>query len=319
MPKGLCQPRSAVLMRLKDLCERAAKKRRPLGCWIPGRQQVSHRGDCARWRGRPPAVPLPDLLIDEYQARRARCALRSRQGIQRPPARVFPAAKAVPGAPFTRSESVSTPCDPSRSRQRSLAPGLGRPRSSVQTPQGAMVKFGEYLEKQAKEEWRPAYLDYKGLKDLIKESAQEADTAGPTTFSPRTTSLSIARAGRKADASEERFFQKLEAEVRRRRRRGGGGGRRARAGGAASSPQGPPPAAPFRISLTPHSRNPPSPLQKPSPPRLRRSASSPARWWTSCASAWPTSSQRRTARCRWRARRRRRCGGGFLERPRRGR
>lgn len=75
------------------------------------------------------------------------------------------------------------------------------------------MKFGKYLEKQAKEEWRAFYLDYKGLKDLIKESAKEAETSGPTAFSPRTTSLSIARAGRKADASEERFFQKLEAEV----------------------------------------------------------------------------------------------------------
>jgi SPX domain protein involved in polyphosphate accumulation len=76
------------------------------------------------------------------------------------------------------------------------------------------MKFGKYLEKQAKEEWRSFYLDYKGLKDLIKESAKEAETAGPTAFSPRTTSLSIVRAAKTADAAEERFFQKLEAEVR---------------------------------------------------------------------------------------------------------
>lgn len=76
------------------------------------------------------------------------------------------------------------------------------------------MKFGKYLEKQAKDEWRQFYLDYKGLKDLIKESAQEAATSGPAAFSPRTTSLSIARAAKKADASEERFFQKLEQEVR---------------------------------------------------------------------------------------------------------
>jgi len=76
------------------------------------------------------------------------------------------------------------------------------------------MKFGKYLEKQAKEEWQPFYLDYKGLKDLIKESAKEAETSGPTAFSPRTTSLSIVRAAKKADASEERFFQKLEVEVR---------------------------------------------------------------------------------------------------------
>lgn len=75
------------------------------------------------------------------------------------------------------------------------------------------MKFGKYLEKQANEDWRAFYLDYKGLKDLIKESAKEAETSGPAAFSPRTTSLSIARAAKKADASEERFFQQLEAEV----------------------------------------------------------------------------------------------------------
>ncbi|KAF6262836.1 VTC domain-containing protein [Scenedesmus sp. NREL 46B-D3] len=75
------------------------------------------------------------------------------------------------------------------------------------------MKFGKYLDKQAKEEWRSFYLDYKGLKDLIKESAREAETAGPAAFSPRTTSLSIVRAAKTADAAEERFFQKLEAEV----------------------------------------------------------------------------------------------------------
>uniref|UniRef100_A0A383VD06 SPX domain-containing protein n=1 Tax=Tetradesmus obliquus TaxID=3088 RepID=A0A383VD06_TETOB len=75
------------------------------------------------------------------------------------------------------------------------------------------MKFGKYLEKQAKEDWRSFYLDYKGLKDLIKESAKEAETQGPAAFSPRTTSLSIVRAAKTADAAEERFFQKLEAEV----------------------------------------------------------------------------------------------------------
>jgi SPX domain protein involved in polyphosphate accumulation len=75
------------------------------------------------------------------------------------------------------------------------------------------MKFGKYLEKQAKEEWRAFYLDYKGLKDLIKDSAKQAEASGPTAFSPRTTSLSIVRANRLTDAAEERFFQKLEAEV----------------------------------------------------------------------------------------------------------
>lgn len=75
------------------------------------------------------------------------------------------------------------------------------------------MKFGKYLEKQARDEWRTQYLDYKGLKDLIKESAREAETSGPAAFSPRTTSLSIVRASKQADAAEERFFRKMEAEV----------------------------------------------------------------------------------------------------------
>eukprot|EP00877_Chromochloris_zofingiensis_P009475 jgi/Chrzof1/4781/Cz14g26070.t1 len=75
------------------------------------------------------------------------------------------------------------------------------------------MKFGKYLDKQAKDDWRAFYLDYKGLKDLIKASAKEAETSGPTAFSPRTTSLSIVRASKQADATEERFFQKLELEV----------------------------------------------------------------------------------------------------------
>lgn len=77
------------------------------------------------------------------------------------------------------------------------------------------MKFGKYLDKQAKDDWRAFYLDYKGLKDLIKASAKEAETSGPTAFSPRTTSLSIVRASKQADATEERFFQKLELEVSR--------------------------------------------------------------------------------------------------------
>ena len=68
------------------------------------------------------------------------------------------------------------------------------------------MKFGNFLEKQAKEDWRSFYLDYKGLKDLIKESAAEVQSTGVAAFSPRTTSLSIARAAKKSDASEERFL-----------------------------------------------------------------------------------------------------------------
>ena len=35
------------------------------------------------------------------------------------------------------------------------------------------AQFGKYLEEKARPEWRDNYLDYKALKDLIKESANE--------------------------------------------------------------------------------------------------------------------------------------------------
>lgn len=75
------------------------------------------------------------------------------------------------------------------------------------------MKFGKYLESKQRPEWRTHYLDYKGLKDLIKEAVAETERSGTTTFSPRTTSLSVLRAGSLKPA-EERFFEKLEDEVR---------------------------------------------------------------------------------------------------------
>ena len=75
------------------------------------------------------------------------------------------------------------------------------------------MKFGKYLEAKQRPEWRAHYLDYKGLKDLIKEAVAETERSGTTTFSPRTTSLSVLRAGSLKPA-EERFFEKLEDEVR---------------------------------------------------------------------------------------------------------
>lgn len=53
------------------------------------------------------------------------------------------------------------------------------------------------------------------LKDLIKESVKEAEAGGDMiSYSPRTTSLSVARAQTQRDAAEERFFKALDAEVR---------------------------------------------------------------------------------------------------------
>lgn len=76
------------------------------------------------------------------------------------------------------------------------------------------MKFGKHLERQMRPEWAAYYIDYKGLKDLIKEAVREAEqSGGAVAFSPRTTSLSIVRAGKGSDAAEERFFQRLEGEV----------------------------------------------------------------------------------------------------------
>lgn len=56
------------------------------------------------------------------------------------------------------------------------------------------------------------YIDYKGLKDLIKACAAEGKPE--TSFSPRTTSLTIQRYNTKKDSPSERFFAKLEQDVR---------------------------------------------------------------------------------------------------------
>ncbi len=76
------------------------------------------------------------------------------------------------------------------------------------------MKYGRYLENKMKPEWRSAYLDYKGLKTLIKEAQADAATQGETTqFSPRTTSLTVQRVNNRKDSAGERFFKRLEEEV----------------------------------------------------------------------------------------------------------
>ena len=76
----------------------------------------------------------------------------------------------------------------------------------------AHTHAGQHLESKRREEWKDAYIDYKGLKDLIKACAHQAET-GEASFSPRTTSLTIARYNNQIDSAEERFFTKLEGEV----------------------------------------------------------------------------------------------------------
>lgn len=54
------------------------------------------------------------------------------------------------------------------------------------------MKYGSYLESKILPEWREHYIDYKGLKDLIK-AASEAGGASNSQFDDRTTSLTIER------------------------------------------------------------------------------------------------------------------------------
>lgn len=66
---------------------------------------------------------------------------------------------------------------------------------------------------QARPEWRDNYLQYTALKNLIKEAADEASGLGQNvTFSPRTTSLTVAR-GSASKTADERFYELLEAEM----------------------------------------------------------------------------------------------------------
>ena len=53
----------------------------------------------------------------------------------------------------------------------------------------------------------------RGLKHLIKEAAEEQERQVGVAFSPRTTSLTVLRP-RGQKPADERFFEKLEEEVR---------------------------------------------------------------------------------------------------------
>jgi len=75
------------------------------------------------------------------------------------------------------------------------------------------MQYGKYLEEKQRAEWREHYIDYKCLKDLIKEAARQQEEAGVTEYSQRTTSLTVQRAMDSRENLEEKFFKKLESEV----------------------------------------------------------------------------------------------------------
>jgi len=86
------------------------------------------------------------------------------------------------------------------------------------------MKFGQYLKTQRNEEWIAHYIDYKGLKDIIKELAASEKSAidvdiGRSGFGERVTSLSSTKANAvigtsmPKEVTETMFFAKLEKEM----------------------------------------------------------------------------------------------------------
>ena len=77
------------------------------------------------------------------------------------------------------------------------------------------MKYGQYLESKILPEWREHYIDYKGLKDLIKAASEAAAAGGVSEahFSPRTTSLTIERYKNNKTNPDEAFFKLLDQDV----------------------------------------------------------------------------------------------------------
>ena len=65
------------------------------------------------------------------------------------------------------------------------------------------------------ESWEEHYIDYHGLKELIKAAAAQSAAVGHNVaFSPRTTSLTVQRGqSLNKNNAELDFFNKLDAEV----------------------------------------------------------------------------------------------------------
>lgn len=75
------------------------------------------------------------------------------------------------------------------------------------------MKFGKYIDEQGRPDWKEKYLDYGQLKQYIKEAVAQLESGSDeAAFSPRTTSLSVAKNAN--ESPESKFFNKLEAEVR---------------------------------------------------------------------------------------------------------
>lgn len=76
------------------------------------------------------------------------------------------------------------------------------------------MKFGKYIDEQARPDWREKYLDYGQVKHHIKEAAARLESdSDASAFSPRTTSLSVSK--QHEVTPEEKFFNKLESELKK--------------------------------------------------------------------------------------------------------
>ena len=74
------------------------------------------------------------------------------------------------------------------------------------------MKFGKYVDEQARPDWRDKYLDYSQLKRHIKDAVAQLESGSDeSAFSPRTTSLSVMK--KASESPESSFYNKLEEEV----------------------------------------------------------------------------------------------------------
>ncbi|EIE21857.1 hypothetical protein COCSUDRAFT_47964 [Coccomyxa subellipsoidea C-169] len=75
-----------------------------------------------------------------------------------------------------------------------------------------MVRFGEYLDQKQRSEWRPHYLDYKGLKDLIKEAQQEMEQQGTVTKINKFTQAQVSSLKKRLKALRDQEAKEIGDE-----------------------------------------------------------------------------------------------------------
>ena len=117
------------------------------------------------------------------------------------------------GTLYTASRSVVASRGTSQVRKTHGAGGSGRrQRCAKSRCHASVMKFGRYIDEQARPDWTDKYLDYGGLKKHIKDAVVQLESGSDeAAFSPRTTSLSVAK--KATESPESAFYSKLEEEV----------------------------------------------------------------------------------------------------------